>query len=393
MNIADLPESRKFMERINTWFYKTKERNPTTNVRDILKNLNVLSDHIQLNSVMDSNLCILYDVTNMLIQQICNSDANAQFSACNIISQSCTNINEIGKPYLKNEPLLLSASKYKSLDTLAGCFTSVESAGSMCKSRTDDSFKNLQNKENVPISPMAIDYEPKPVTGRKSLPAKALSSLSPQIKETEKETELKEKLQRQLTWERETPFLQATSSPIASITDGLGQISLDEMNCDAIMKLCKDTRTNMDKIEKLLKKSLNKTHNLSNPSFLNNTSSTAARKLASPTPRLARGAVGRFSLGAARLPTARKSLTSKISGVAIRNNQAKGAEGASSVLQNASRNIMTARRKISSLTSLKDPNSANNNNLKYKPTGKGNIVSNIPGPRTSSPAQRTLLKK
>lgn len=99
------------------------------------------------------------------------------------------------------------------------------------------------------------------------------------------------------------------------------------MNCDAIMKLCKDTRTNMDKIEKLLKKSLNKTHNLSNPSFLNNTSSTAARKLASPTPRLARGAVGRFSLGAARLPTARKSLTSKISGVAIRNNQAKGAEG------------------------------------------------------------------
>lgn len=68
------------------------------------------------------------------------------------------------------------------------------------------------------------------MTGRKSLPAKALSSLSPQIKETEKETELKEKLQRQLTWERETPFLQATSSPIASITDGLGQISLDEVS-------------------------------------------------------------------------------------------------------------------------------------------------------------------
>lgn len=59
MNIADLPESRKFMERINTWFYKTKERNPTTNVRDILKNLNVLSDHIQLNSVM-GEFCFIY---------------------------------------------------------------------------------------------------------------------------------------------------------------------------------------------------------------------------------------------------------------------------------------------------------------------------------------------
>lgn len=74
----------------------------------------------------------------------------------------------------------------------------------------------------------------------------------------------------------------------------------------------------MDKIESLLKKSLNRTHNLSKSSFLNNSPGTITRKLVSPSPRINRGAVGRFSLGAPRLPVTRRSLGPKVAEVPAR---------------------------------------------------------------------------